>query len=62
MASSLPSYSAGSAPSGPSGSSPWRQRAMGWLLLLALLSLLLVSRQTKTPGPHPGILSLLSTR
>jgi hypothetical protein len=35
---------------------------MGWLLLLALLSLLLASRQAKTPGPHPGILSLLSTR
>ncbi|MCB2376937.1 hypothetical protein LGH70_05050 [Hymenobacter sp. BT635] len=62
MASSLPSFSSGSAPSAPNGSSPWRQRAMGWLLLLALLGLLLASRQARTPGPHPGILSLFSSR
>ncbi|TGE24445.1 hypothetical protein E5K00_04310 [Hymenobacter aquaticus] len=62
MASSLPSFPAGSSQSGPTGSSPWRQRATGWLLLLALLSLLIVSRQVKAPGPHPGVLSLLNIR
>ncbi|UOQ51575.1 hypothetical protein [Hymenobacter cellulosivorans] len=48
MASTLPSYGAGtSRHSGTSTASPWRQRAMGWLLLLVLLGLLLASRHLK---------------
>ncbi|MCB2410011.1 hypothetical protein [Hymenobacter lucidus] len=62
MASSLQSYSAGtSGPTGQNNSSPWRQRAMGWLLLLALISLLVVSRRAKSPDAAPTM-TLLGTQ
>ncbi|TGE28680.1 hypothetical protein [Hymenobacter metallicola] len=48
MASSLPSYGSGaSRHSDTSNVSPWRQRGMGWLLLLVLLGLLVTSRHLK---------------
>ncbi|UOQ70814.1 hypothetical protein [Hymenobacter cellulosilyticus] len=48
MASTLPTYGSGdSRHSDSTNTSPWRQRAAGWLLLLMLLGLLLTSRHLK---------------
>ncbi|PJJ60349.1 hypothetical protein [Hymenobacter chitinivorans] len=60
MASTLPSYGAASSRhSDTSTASPWRQRAMGWLLLLVLLGLLVTSRHLKA-GNSPESRSAFS--